>query len=214
MRAAQRLAWVLLIFGSAAAAAAILGPSERWGGVDIGATGAAAFMLSLIAGIALFATRGEQVFPEYMSVSERRAWVGLAFMAVILASYFHEMWVLSGRGDLPDGIRDLFTNRFMQKLLIPIIAWSLISHLIGSRARGVESDERDLRLRHRADRAGDWAFTLIVIAGICVLALIPAPLLAWWLSPIVLANLLIGLLIAKALVEHVALAFAYRAGSA
>ena len=71
-----------------------------------------------------------------------------------------------------------------------------------------------LRLRHRADRAGDWAFTLIVITGICVLALIQAPLHAWWLSPMVLANLLIGLLIAKSLVEHVALAFAYRAGHA
>lgn len=149
-----------------------------------------------------------------MSVSERRAWVGLAFMAIILTSYFHEMWVLSERGDLPDGIRDLFANRFLQKLLVPFIAWAVIAYLIGSRAGGVESDERDLRLRHRADRAGDWAFTLIVIAGICVLASIPAPLLAWWLSPIVLANLLIGLLIAKSLVEHVALAFAYRTGRA
>src|SRR5262252_3817488 len=101
MRSAQRLAWVLLIVGGVAAVAGILGPSERWGGVDPGATGAAIFMVCLVAGIALFATQGDQVFPEHMSVSERRAWVGLAFMAIILASYFHEMWVLSVRGDLP-----------------------------------------------------------------------------------------------------------------
>src|SRR5262245_18993772 len=128
MRSAQRLAWVLLIVAGVAAGAAILGPSGRWGGVDIGATGAAIFMLSLVAGIALFATRGEQVFPDHMSVSERRAWVVLAFMAIILSSYFHEMWVLSVRGDFPDDIQDLFANRFMQKLIVPVIAWSLISH--------------------------------------------------------------------------------------
>jgi hypothetical protein len=214
MRSAQRLAWVLLMVGGIAAVMTILGPGERWGGVDIGATGGALLMLSLGAGIVLFAKRGDEVFPDHMSVSERRAWVGLAFMAIILTSYFHELWMLSERGALPDGIRDLFTNRFMQKLFMPVVAWSAIAHLIGSRAGGVESDERDLRLRHHADRAGDWAFTLIVIAGICVLALMPASLLAWWLSPIVLANLLIGLLIAKSLVEHVVLAFAYRTGRA
>ncbi len=214
MRSVQRLAWVLLMTGSVAAIATVLGPAERWGGVDIGAAGGAVFMLSLVASIVLFARRGDEVFPEHMSVSERRAWVGLAFMAIILTSYFHELWMLSERGALPDGIQDLFANRFMQKLLMLVIAWSVISHLIGSRAGGVESDERDLRLRHRADRAGDWAFSLIVIAGILVLASIPAALLAWWLSPIVLANLLIGLLIAKSLVEHVALAFAYRMGRA
>jgi hypothetical protein len=38
--------------------------------------------------------------------------------------------------------------------------------------------------------------------------------LTWWLSPIVLANVLIGLLIAKTLVEHLALTLQYRAGRA
>ena len=74
----------------------------------------------------------------------------------------------------------------------------------------MEADERDLRLRHRADRAGDWALTLIVINGIIVLASVPRELLSWWLAPIVLANVLIGLLIAKSLVEHVVLTLSYR----
>jgi hypothetical protein len=84
--------------------------------------------------------------------------------------------------------------------------------LISRAAGGIEADERDLRVRHRADRVGDWAFTLIVIAGIAVLASIPASSLEWWLAPIVLANVLVGLLIVKSFVEHVALAYTYRAG--
>jgi hypothetical protein len=93
-----------------------------------------------------------------------------------------------------------------------IVAWSVISHLIGRRSGGVETDERDLRARHRANRVGDWAFTLIVIGCITVLASVSASSLEWLLAPIVLANVLIGLLIVKSFVEHVALAYTYRAG--
>jgi len=214
MRSVQRLAWVLLLVALAGTLGALFGPSGRWGGVDLGGTGAAVLMLALGGAVWLFAVRSDQVFPEHMSVSERRAWVGLAFIVVILASFARQLWVLSGSASIPESIHGLFAHQFIQRLITLIIAWSVISSLIGRRAGEVETDERDLRLRHRADRAGDWAFTLIVIAGICVLASIPAPLLAWWLSPIVLANLLIGLLIAKTLVEHVALALAYRAGRA
>jgi hypothetical protein len=214
MWSARRQAWVLLVMGGLGALAAILGPSGRWSGVDIGATGAAVCVLTLIAAVVLFATRGDQVFPEHMSVAERRAWVGLAFITVILARFARQLWVLSGRAEVPEYLHGLFAHQFVQSLITLVIAWALISHLIGRDATGMQADERDRRLRHRADRAGDWAFTLIVIAGICVLASVPAPLLSWWLSPIVLANLLIGLLIAKSLVEHIALTLAYRAGRA
>lgn len=214
MRSTQRLAWVLLAIAGLAAVGAIFGPSERWGGVDLGATGAAVFLLALAAGIWLFAARGEGIFAEHMSVTERRAWVGLPFIAIIFVSLMRQLWMLSGHAVVPEYIHGLFAHQFVQRLFTLIVAWSVISYLIGRAAGSVDADERDLRLRHRADRVGDWAFTLIVIAGICVLASAPRELLSWWLAPIVLANLLIGLLIAKSLVEHIALAFAYRAGRA
>jgi len=94
---------------------------------------------------------------------------------------------------MPNGIQDLFAQPFVGKLNMLAIAWSVTSHLISSRAGGLESDERHLRVRHRAVRVGDWPFTLIVIAPICVLALTPAPLRA------------------KSPVEHASLALAYRA---
>jgi hypothetical protein len=214
MGSAQRQAWVFTGVALVGTLATFFGPSERWGGVDIGATGPTLFLAGTGALIWLFSARGDRVFPEHMSLVERRAWAGLGFIAVIFVSFVRQIWVLSLHAVEPKYLYGLFAHQFIHQLVVLIIVWSVISHVIGRGMGGVEADERDMRLRHGADRVGDWAFTLIVIAGIVVLAFVPAPLLAWWLSPIVLANLLIGLLIAKSLVEHVALALAYRGGRA
>lgn len=208
---ATRLTWILVAAGLLAGGLALFGPGERWGGVDLGATGANAFVLCLVAAIWLFTTKSQDVFPEHMSLTERRAWVGLVFLVVILATFTSEMLALSGHAVIPESIHDLFAQRFIQRYVLLVIAWAVISHLIGRRAGGIEEDERDLQVRHRAGRAADLALSLIVIAAIVVLASVPRQQMSWWLAPIVLANLLIGLLIAKSLVEHVALAIAYRA---
>jgi hypothetical protein len=127
-----------------------------------------------------------------------------------------EVWALSRHGIVPERIDQLFAPHFMSRLITLIVAWSVISRLLARHA--LECDERDLGLRDRAPHsvkgAGDWALTLIVIACIFVLVSIPASLLAWWLAPFVLANLLVGLLIAKSRVEHLVLTYAYRAGRA
>jgi hypothetical protein len=210
MQSSGRLALILLSVGGVAAFAALFAPAEAWGGVDLGATGASVFMLSLIAAIVLFATRGDQVFPDHMSIAERRAWVGTVFIAILLIAFARELYLLSHHAVVREGINDLFARRFLERYVVAAVVWGVISHLIGRGEGGVEADERDLRLRHRADRAGDWALTLIVINGIIVLASVPRELLSWWLAPIVLANVLIGLLIAKSLVEHVVLTLSYR----
>lgn len=210
MQTSGRLALILLFFGGGGALAALFGSAEAWGGVDLGATGASVFMLSLAAAIVLLAMRGDQVFPQHMSVAERRAWVGTVFVAILLAAFVRELYLLSVDAGVPEGMGDLFARRFLERYVVVAIAWGVISHLIGRAEKGVEADERDLRLRHRADRAGDWALTLIVINGIVVLASVPREFLSWWLAPIVLANVLIGLLIAKSLVEHVVLTLSYR----
>ncbi|HET9863532.1 MAG TPA: hypothetical protein VFP37_08825 [Steroidobacteraceae bacterium] len=214
MGSAQRQAGVFIAVAGLGALASIFGPSERWGILDVGSTGTALTVLAMGALIWLLAMRGDQVFPEHMSIAERRAWAGLAFIAIILLKFMRQLWVLSGVAAIPEYIHGLLANDFMQSVAVLLVLWAVVSRLIRRSAAGPEVDERDLRLRHRADRAGDWALTLIVIAGISVLASVPAARLSWWLSPIVLANLLIGLLIAKSLVEHVALTLAYRSGRA
>jgi hypothetical protein len=180
----------------------------------VGATGAAVFTLCLAATVVLFAIKGDAIFPEEISLSERRAWLGLVFIAIVLFSFTRHLWALSLGGEVPQSIDALFAHHFMQRLIALVIAWSVLSHLFGRNAGDIQADERDLRMQSRADRAGDWALTLIVIACVCVLALVPAARLAWWLSPIVLANVLIGLLITKSLVEYLALTLQYRSARA
>jgi hypothetical protein len=210
MHSSQRLGAILLIGGVLAGSAALFGPDERVWGVDVGATGALLFAVVLGGAIWLFSVRGATVFPEEMSVAERRAWIGLVFVGFVLFVLARHLWMLWEHELVPRSPHDFFGRQFVQQLIVPLIVWGILSHLIGRAAGGVEEDERDLRLRRRADRAGDWTLTLIVIACISVLASVPAIHLEWWLAPIVLANVLIGLLIAKSLVEHIVLAAAYR----
>jgi hypothetical protein len=203
---------IVVAVGVVAAAAALFGPAERWGGVDLGATGTSLFVGVLGVAIWLFATRGETMFADDMSIAERRAWIGLFFVGAVLLSFSRHLWTLWAHDIVPAGPAEFLRYEFMHRSIVLIVAWSVISHLIGRRSGGVETDERDLRARHRANRVGDWAFTLIVIGCITVLASVSASSLEWLLAPIVLANVLIGLLIVKSFVEHVALAYTYRAG--
>jgi hypothetical protein len=210
MNPARRSAIALLALGLLASAASLFGPRESIGGVDAGATGTAIFAGVIAATVWLFAKRGEHVFPEHMSIAERRAWVGLAFALVVVASFARHFWAMSSHELPPETFRDPIGRHFVQQLLMLLVSWTLIARLIGRQAGAVEVDERDLRLLDRAHSAGDFTLTLIVIACIVVLAFVPMTLLEWWLAPIALVYVLIGMLIAKSLVEQVVLALAYR----
>jgi Na+-transporting methylmalonyl-CoA/oxaloacetate decarboxylase gamma subunit len=193
----------------AAGLATLFGPGEPIGGVDLGATGAGVFSLTLVGAIVLFARRAHEVFPEDASVAEQRAWIGALFIGFVLLDYLRFMWAVWQLPEPPSTPAAVYAQEFLRRLFILIIVWETISHLIGRRAGEIQTDERDLRLKNVSARAGGLSLTAIIVACVCVLALTPAPLLAWWLSPIVLANVLIGLLIARSLVEHVVLTMAY-----
>ncbi|MEO8063146.1 MAG: hypothetical protein ABI821_10390 [Pseudomonadota bacterium] len=209
MWSVRRQAAVLFVVGLVAGLATLFGPEERLGGVDLGATGAALFGLVLVAAVALFARGAEEIFPEGSSVAERRAWIGIFFIGFVLLSFLRFMWALAQVTELPQTLDAIYAKHFLQHLFGLILAWKLMAYLIARRAGGVPLDERDLNLEHVAERAGDVALTAIIIGCVCVLAFTPVEMLAWWLAPIVLANLLIGLLIARSLVEHLVLTFAY-----
>lgn len=214
MWSARRRAKALLLMGGLSALAALLGPAQPWGVLDVGAAGTVVFTLCLAAALVLFTIGGDTIFPDEVSLSERRAWLGLVFITIVLLGFTRHLWALSQGGEVPQGIDALFSHRFMQRTIVLVVVWSVLSHLLGRNAGKVQADERDLRMQSRADRAGDWVLTLIVIGCVAVLAWVPAARLAWWLSPIVLANVLIGLLIAKSLVEYLALTLQYRAARA
>jgi hypothetical protein len=149
------------------------------------------------------------VFPDDASVAEQRAWVGALFIGFVLLDYLRFMWAVWQLPEPPSTPAAVHAPEFLRRLFILIVVWETISHLIGRRAGEIQTDERDLRLKNVSSRAGGWSLTAVIVSCVCVLAVTPAPLLAWWLSPIVLANVLIGLLIGRSLVEQVVLTMAY-----
>jgi hypothetical protein len=178
-------------------------------GVDLGATGAAVFHLCLAGLLVFMALKGSEVFPETWSLAECRGWVGMGFTALILAAMAKFLWSLSHLDVVPTRLYELPARNLVSFIVVMAIAWGVAAGVLGRRAGAVAHDERDLRLRFHADRAGDWALSLTVVASVLLLTNVPAASLAWWLQPLVLANVLIAVLIAKLLVEHVALVALY-----
>jgi hypothetical protein len=73
----------------------------------------------------------------------------------------------------------------------------------------VKLDERDLRIQRAASRAGSSLMSVIIIGLISALALQPERL-GPWLRPLIVANALVGLLIANTLTENVYAVIRYR----
>jgi len=205
-----RLAWLLLLLALAGAAASLFGMDERWWGMDIGATGGAVFGFALWVGAWLFSRHPEEIFPPEWSIAERRAWAGMLFIALVFINFVRFMFTNAYLDSPPTSIGEIPSTHFMWNLFVLLIAWAVVANAIrGPKTDQVDLDERDLRMHRSADRAGDWAFTLVVIGIVLLLAFLPAARLAWWLSPLIAANALVGLLIGRSLVEHVCLVACY-----
>jgi hypothetical protein len=115
-------------------------------------------------------------------------WVGAGLFAAYPERVFPPSWSIAGRR-----------------------SWAglLSSTICGREPGAIQSDERDLRLRRDADRTGDWALTILIAWCVGFLIAQPAERLAWWLAPMIAANVLVGILIVKALVEHLYLVARY-----
>ena len=168
-------------------------------GVDVGATGASVFNLAVIGSVILVSLRPEAAFPEHWSLAESRAWVGLVFTSLICCGFVKFLYAVAALDTVPTTIAALPARHFIWLLTTLFIAWGITSGVLAYRG-GPDLDERDLRMRHQADRAGDWTLTSIVIASIVLLVHQPGPQLDWWLEPLILANVLVGVLTFKGLV--------------
>ena len=208
--AVSRLAWGVLALALTGALASLFGLDQSLWGLNLGSLGATVFGLTLWFGAWLFARYPDRIFASEWSIAERRAWTALVFVLLILLSYLRFMWALAAMPEVPATFRDLPAEQFIANLVVLFIAWAVVSSsLRGKQPDVIEADERDLRLRGAADHVGDWALTILV--GWCagLLAFQPAERLTWWLAPLIAANVLIGILIAKTLVEHVYLVGRY-----
>jgi len=210
MLSISRLAWLLLVLALVGAVAGLFGPHERVRGVDLGATGTAMFAFTLWTGAWLFARHPDAIFPAEWSIAERRAWAGLLFLTLIFLSFARFMQTLANLDSVPVAIAELPSRHFMWNLFVLLIAWAIVAKALrGPEKDVVELDERDLRTRRSAARAGNAAFIFVVVVIVLMLAYLPAEHLAWWLSPLIAAHALIGLLIGRSLVEHAFLVACY-----
>ena len=210
MLSISRLAWMLLVLALVGALAGLFGPHERVWGVDLGATGVAVFGFTLWTGAWLFARHPDEIFPPEWSIAERRGWAGLLFVTLVFVNFLKFMVSLAHLDSPPASIRELPSQRFIWILFVLLIAWAVVAKsLRGPQTELVELDERDLRMQRSADRAGDWTLTFVVIAVALLLAYVPAAHLAWWLSPLIAAHALIGLLIGRAFVKLACLVACY-----
>jgi len=208
--AISRLAWLVLALTLTGALGALFGPQERWWGLDIGSLGATVFGFTLWIGAGLFAAYPERIFSPGWSIAERRAWAGLFFVVLIFLAYLRFMWTLGGRPEIPESLDELGAEHFLWNLGIMLIAWAVVSATIrGREPEVIAADERDLRMRRAADHVGDWALTIMIAWCVGLLVGQPAGRLAWWLAPLIAANVLVGILIAKTLVEHAYLVARY-----
>jgi hypothetical protein len=181
----------------------LFGPQEPWWGVDTGSLGATVFGFTLWVGVGLFAAIPDPLFSAHWSIAERRAWAGLFFVLLIFVAYLRFLWKLAALQSIPDTVAELQGEHFVWNLSVLLIAWAVVSSTLrGGEKEVIESDERDSRLRLAADHAGDWTLTILIAWCVGLLVAQPAERLAWWFAPLISANVLIGILITKTLVEH------------
>lgn len=212
MWSAGRLWRVLIGLAFIACVAGLFGPAEPWWGVDLGMWGSNLMHLALIASTVIACVKPRELFPDEMALAECRAWVGLVFTAMVLMGFAKYLVVISHLDEVPKTFHELPLRHFQVLLVTLFIAWGVTSGALGHGAGAVESDERDLRLRHAADRTGDWALIFMVIGAEVLLMGVPPARLEWWLEPMILATVLIGVLTVKVQVESVALVVHYARG--
>jgi len=209
MTSLQRRSWLLLCLAALGAAGMFLGP-DGWLGLDIGPVGAAVLYAALWLLVIHVSRHSEEAFPADAPLAERVAWVAVVFVTLIALNWMNFISSLRNLGDGADQIWNSASRPFSWNLAMLLIGWIVVASVVRARNReSVGLDERDLRIRHAADRAGSGLMALLIVALISALATQPE-LLAPWLRPLIVANALIGLLMAKTLTENVYAVVRYR----
>jgi hypothetical protein len=197
----QRRAQALLAVAALGAAGMFVG-GEGWPGVDLGAIGGALLYMALWVFVILLANHDAgEVFPEAWSLTEKQAWVSLVFVTLFGFHMLNLLAALPGLGLEADRMRNSATRPLWAQGMLAL-AWIVVSSLLRKQDAGnVGLVERDARILHSASRVADGTTTALILS--LVVALIALPEYSrTWLRPLIAANVLVALLIARALVEN------------
>ncbi len=213
MTSLQRRSWLLLCLAALGASGMFLGP-DGWRGIDIGPVGAAVLYVALWLFALHLSKHSEAAFPVDAPLAERQAWVSVVFVTLIYFHWLNFVSALPNLGAQADQISNPASRQFAIKLGMLIFGWIVISRIVRAGNREpVELDERDLRIQRAASRAGSGIMSVAIIGLISALAVQPE-VLSPWLRPLIVANVLVGLLIANTLTENVYTVIRYRRGFA
>lgn len=205
----QRRVQVLLALAALGAAGMFLG-GEGWLGIDFGPVGASVLYVALWVFVIHLARYAGQVFPEEWSPTEKQAWVALVFVALVSFNMINLLAALPDLGAAADQLRNSATRPLWTNLGILMVGWIVIAGILRKQdAGGVERDERDLRIAHKAARIADGVMTLFIICLVVALVALPEQSRTW-LRPLIAANVLIAMLIARTLVENIYTVLRYR----
>jgi hypothetical protein len=183
---------------------------EGWLGIDFGPVGAALLYAGLWIFLVLLAKHSGEVFPEEWSLAEKQSWVAMVFVGLIGLHVINLLASLPALGAEADELRNSATRPLWTNVGMLIVAWIVVGSMLRRQeAAGVELDERDLRIAHRASRFADGSLTLLIIWLVVVLVALPE-YSRTWLRPLIAANVLIALLLARALAENVYAVLRYR----
>jgi hypothetical protein len=205
----QRRVQVLLALAALGAAGMFLG-GEGGLGIDFGPVGATVLYAALWLFVFHLARYAGQVFPEEWAPAEKQAWVALVFVALVSFNMINLLAALPDLGAAADELRNSATRPLWANLGILMVGWIVIAGILRKQdAGGVERDERDLRIAHQAARIADGVMMLFIICLVVALVALPEQSRTW-LRPLIAANVLIALLIARTLVENIYTVLRYR----
>jgi hypothetical protein len=200
---------MLLFLAASGAAGMFLGP-DGWYGVDIGMVGSAVLYAALWLFVIHLSKHPEAAFPADAPLAERQAWVSVVFVTLIYFHWLNFVSALPGLGAQADQISNPASRHFAVNLGMLVVGWIVVSGIVRAGNReAVALDERDLRIQRAAGRAGSALMAVLIIGLISALVLL-SERLGPWLRPLIVANVLAGLLIANTLTENVYAVIRYR----
>jgi len=186
-----------------------LGP-DGWFGIDVGPVGSAVLYTALWLFALHLSKHSEAAFPADAPLAERQRWVSMVFVLLIAIHWLNFVMALRELGAEADQIFNSASRAFGIHLGMLVVGWLVVSGIVRAANReAVQLDERDLRIQHAADRASSGLVAVLIIALISALVMQPG-LLTPWLRPLIVANALAGLLIAKSFTENLYTVARYR----
>lgn len=198
-----------LVIAALAGLGMLLAPG-RWFGLDAGAIGGGLLYGVLWLSVILLARNPESAFPDEASYAERRAWVELIFVTLIAIHFANFIIESPHLGADADSIVNAASRRFGIHLGTLMVGWVVVLQILRSNnAQCLELDERDLRVHHAASNTANGLMITLIIGIIATLVLLP-DVSRDWTRPMMIANVLIGLLLARSLAESLLLVLRYR----